>query len=207
MAESALPFPERAGFDEETARAELYGVLAALLTAPPGDELLAALRVAVTEALARGAWLEAPWQALVAQARTLSPQQVRDEYDALFGGVGRPEVYLYASHYLSGFLNDKPLAALRDDLAALGLRRAEGVAETEDHLAVLCEVMRYLIAGDDAEVCNLARQHAFFARHLHPWVPALCDALQAHPAARFYSALAELLRTFVQVEAQAFEMA
>lgn len=206
MAESALPFPTRA-FDEETARAELYGLLAALLAAPPAQALLARLRVAVTEAPARGGFLEAPWQALVAQARQRSAEEVRDEYEALFGGVGKPEVYLYASHYLSGFLHDKPLAALREELAALGLARAEGVSEPEDHLAFLCEVMRFLIAGDDAEVCNLARQHAFFAAHLHPWVPALCDALQAHPAARFYAALAELLRAFVQVEAQAFEMA
>ncbi|MFN3462421.1 MAG: molecular chaperone, partial [Oceanibaculum sp.] len=153
MAESALPFPTRPGFDEETARAELYGLLAGLLAAPPADELLARLRVAVTEAPAPGGVLEVPWQALVAQARALSAQQVRDEYEALFGGVGKPEVYLYASHYLSGFLNDKPLAALREELAALGLARAEGVSEPEDHLAFLCEVMRFLIAGDDAEVC------------------------------------------------------
>ena len=86
------------------------------------------------------------------------------EYDALFGGVGKPEVYLFGSHYLSGFLNEKPLARLRDDLAELGLARDEAMPETEDHIAYLCEVMRYLIAGDDVAVANLTRQREFFAR-------------------------------------------
>ena len=42
-----------------------------------------------------------------------SDVEIAQEYDRLFGGVGKPEVYLYASHYLSGFLNEKPLARLR----------------------------------------------------------------------------------------------
>ena len=103
------------------------------------------------------------------------------EYDALFGGVGKPEVYLFGSHYLSGFLNDKPVARLRTDLAALGLERDESVTETEDHFAYLCEVMRYLIAGDDVAVANLTRQREFFAAHLQPWVNALCDAIARAP--------------------------
>ncbi|MFN3829746.1 MAG: molecular chaperone [Tepidimonas ignava] len=208
MAEQPLPMPTRADFDEELARADTYGLLAALLYAPPPEALLAQLQLAVTEPPgAAQAYLQPAWQALVGQARTLTTAQVHDEYDTLFGGVGRPEVYLYASHYLSGFLHDQPLAALRAELAELGLTRADGVAESEDHIAYLCEVMRYLIAGDDAAICNLARQQAFFARHLHPWVPALCDAVQQHPAARFYAAVAGWLRAFIDIEAQAFEMA
>jgi TorA maturation chaperone TorD len=142
----------------------------------------------------------------LAAARAQSAPAIREEYEALFVGVGRPEVHLYGSHYLCGFLNDKPLAALRDDLAALGLGRSETMPETEDHIAYLCEVMRYLIAGDDAAVCNLARQQAFFARHLQPWVVALCDAIEAQPNARFYAALAAFTRAFMQVEAQAFDL-
>ena len=198
--------PVRQALDEEVARAELYGVLATLYYAPPDDALLARLRAAVTEAPVAGAFLEEPWRALVARAREASADAIRDEYEALFIGVGRPAVHLYASHYLSGFLNDKPLAALRDDLARLGLARSETMPETEDHIAYLCEVMRYLIAGDDAAVCNLTQQQAFFARHLHPWVPALCDAIEREPQARFYAALAGLTRAFIAVEAQAFDM-
>ena len=129
-----------------------------------------------------------------------------DEFDALFGGLGKPEVQLFGSHHLSGFLNEKPLAALRGDLAALGLTRDEAMPETEDHIAYLCEVMRFLIAGDDVEVSNLTRQQAFFTTHLQPWVMALCDALEAHPKARFYGALAGFTRAFFSVEAQGFDM-
>lgn len=193
--------------DEETARAELYGLLSQLYYAAPGPELLSALRVAVTEAPAAGGFLQEPWQQLVGAARALDDAAIALEFDRLFGGVGKPEVYLYASHYVSGFLNEKPLARLRTDLTRLGLARDEAaMPETEDHIAYLCEVMRYLIAGDDVAVCNLASQRDFFATHLQPWVGALCDALAAHPQARFYAATAHFTRAFVSVEAQGFDM-
>jgi TorA maturation chaperone TorD len=195
-----------AGLDEETARAELYGLLAALYYAPPSKELMAQLRVAVTEAPAPGGFLEEPWRALVGAARELDDASIATEYVTLFGGVGKPEVYLFGSFYLSGFLNEKPLAALRADIAELGLARDDAMSETEDHFAYLCEVMRYLIAGDDVAVANLTRQQAFFASHVQPWVLRMCDALQAHPKARFYAAVAGLTRAFVAVEAQGFDM-
>lgn len=204
-----MHLPETAAssaLDEETARAELYGLLAQLFYAPSTPELLAQLRVAATEAPAAGGFLEEPWRALVGVARELSDDAIADEYNALFGGVGKPEVYLYGSHYLSGFLNEKPLARLRTELSSLGLARDEAMSDTEDHIAYLCEVMRYLIAGDDVAVANLARQQSFFAEHLQPWSAALVDAIAGHPKARFYAAVAELTRAFVSVEAQGFDM-
>jgi len=204
-----LPLPESAtssALDEETARAELYGLLAPLFYAAPSPQALAALRAAATEAPAAGALLEEPWRALVGVARELTDAQMADEFDTLFGGVGKPEVYVYASHYLSGFLNEKPLVQLRDVLARLGLARDDRMRESEDHVAYLFEVMRYLIAGDDVTVSNLTQQHTFFSTHLQPWVPALCDALSAHPRARFYAAVAELTRAFMSVEAQGFDL-
>ena len=192
--------------DEETARAEVYGLLAALFYAAPSAGLYDSLRVAVTEAPAAGALLESSWGELVAAARDRSLADTCREYDALFGGVGKPEVYLFGSHYLSGFLNEKPLAALRNDIAALGLARDEAMSETEDHVAYLCEVMRYLIAGDDVEVANLTRQRAFFSRHVQPWFPRMCDAVMQHPKAGFYSRLAAFTQAFISVEAQGFDM-
>ncbi len=200
------PISVTPGLDEETARAEVYGLLAQLYYAPPPPELLAALRVAVTEAPAAGAFLEAPWGEVIAAARALDGDAIAAEYAALFGGVGKPEVYLFGCHYLTGFLNDKPLARLRSDLAGLGLERDEAMGETEDHIAYLCEVMRYLIAGDDVAVANLTRQRDFFAAHLQPWAPALCEAIAAHPKARFYAALAGFTRAFASVEVQGFDM-
>jgi TorA maturation chaperone TorD len=200
------PLPTTSALDEETARAEIYGLLSQLYYAPPPPELLSALRVAVTEAPAQGAFLEEPWRALVGAARAFDDKAIADEYDALFGGVGKPEVYLFGSHYLSGFLNEKPLARLRDTLSGLGLSRDEAMPETEDHIAYVCEVMRYLIAGDDVAVANLSRQSEFFAQHMLPWVNALCDAISAHPKARFYAALADFTRAFVGIEAQGFDM-
>jgi len=192
--------------DEETARSELYGLLAQVYYAPPAPEFIADLRASATQAPTAGGLLEEPWRALVGVARELTDAQIAAEFEALFGGVGKPEVYLYGSHYLSGFLNEKPLARLRTELISLGLERMEAMSETEDHIAYLCEVMRYLIAGDDVAVANLTRQHSFFAEHMQPWVLQLCDALQKHPKARFYAAVAELTRAFMSVEAQGFDM-
>ncbi len=192
--------------DEETARAEVYGLLSQLYYQAPSAELLGQLQVAVTEAPDAGGFLEEPWRDLVACARSLSQTQIAAEFSSLFGGVGKPEVYLFGSHYLSGFLNEKPLVRLRDDLAELGLARSDDMPETEDHVAYVFEVMRFLIAGDDVAVSNLTRQHAFFTSHVQSWLPALCQALLAHPRAVFYARVASFTEAFISVESQGFDL-
>jgi TorA maturation chaperone TorD len=191
---------------EEIARAEVYGLLASLYHAPPAPDLYEQLRVAVTEAPSAGAFLETSWSELVATSRRLSLDAVGDEYVALFGGVGKPEIFLYGSWFIAGTLNEKPLVDLRDALTVLGLERPAGVLETEDHIASLCEVMRYLIAGDDVGVSNLGAQQRFFDAHLRPWVERLCDTITSHPRADFYRALAGFTRDFFAVETQGFDL-
>ncbi len=191
---------------EELQRAELYGLLATLWLAPPDAALLEQFRVAVTEAPQRGGALEAPWQALVAALRATSVSAAADEFETLFLGVGRAEVMLYASYYLSGFLNELPLARLREHLAGLGLTRDGARGETEDHVAYVFEVMRYLIAGDDAAVCNLEQQRLFFRAHVQSWLENLCDTVQAHPRAVVWAAVAGFTREFILVETQGFDL-
>ena len=191
---------------EELARAELYGLLAALWLAPPDAALLGQFKVAVTQAPHPGGHLEAPWGDLVAALRATSVADAAAEHAALFHGVGRPEVLAYGSFYLTGFLNEKPLADLRHDLAALGLGREPDRLETEDHIAYQFEVMRWLIAGDDVARCNLTQQQRFFRQHLQPWVDKLCDTVQAHPRAQVWQAVAGMTRAFIQVEAQGFDL-
>ena len=191
---------------EELARAELYGLLARLWLSPPDAALLQQFKVAVTQAPESGALLEAPWQTLVGALRSTTLEDAAAEHEALFHGVGKPEVFAYGSFYLTGFLNEAPLAALRTDLAALGLAREATVLETEDHIAYLLEVMRYLIAGDDLAVCNLEQQRRFFRAHLQPWVAQFCATVQAHPRARTWAAVAAFTHEFVLVETQAFDM-
>ena len=188
---------------EETARADLYGLLATLFYAPPSAGLLATLASAQTEGVGV---LGATWAGLVQAARVADEEAVREEYEYLFIGVGKPEVMLYGSYYLSGFLMEKPLAALRTDLAQMGLQRAEAVMESEDHIASLSEVMRYLIASDDVLQANVATQKKFFGTHMQAWVLNLCEAIEAHPKANFYGSVAHLSRVFFEVEMQAFDM-
>lgn len=201
---AALPPPS--DFDEEVARAEIYGLLAQLFYAPASAELLEALRKAEPQAPDAGSFLEAPWQDLQREALAMGDAAIAAEYDTLFGGMGKPEVYLFGSHYLTGFLNEKPLVGLRNDLQALGLARDTAVSETEDHIAFLCEVMRYLIAGEDAGVSNLTRQREFFSTHIQPWVHDMGATIAAHPAAHFYARAAAFLLAFANVEAQGFDM-
>ncbi|HEY6133517.1 MAG TPA: molecular chaperone TorD family protein [Rubrivivax sp.] len=191
---------------DELARAELYGLLAQLWLTPPDAALMQQFKTAVTQAPERGGHLEASWEALVAALRATTPEAAAAEHDALFHGVGKAEVFPYASFHLAGFLNEKPLAALRTDLQALGLTRDAASLETEDHIAYLFEVMRYLIAGDDVAVCNLEQQRRFFRAHLQTWVDKLCDTVEAHPRADTYRALAHLTWAFMQVETQGFDM-
>jgi TorA maturation chaperone TorD len=189
---------------EETARADLYGLLATLFYAPPSQALLDTIAAARTEG--EGV-LERTWADLVAACRKAAADQVRDEYEQLFVGVGKPEVMLYGSLYLSGFLMEKPLAELRTDLARLGLERSESMAESEDHIAALCEIMRYLIASEDIAHASLAAQKEFFGTHMQPWVIDLCLAIENRADAAFYRHVAALARRFFEVEMQAFDMA
>lgn len=189
---------------EEAGRAELYGLLATLFYAPPTQTLLDAIAGTQTHC---DSVLERAWAVLVDACAQAQAEPVREEYERLFIGVGKPEVMLYGSYYLSGFLMEKPLAALRADLAELGLERGESVPESEDHIATLCDVMRYLIASDDAVHAQIAAQQKFFAAHMQAWVADLCAALQGHPQATFYAAVAHLAAAFFDVEMQAFDMA
>ena len=191
---------------EELARAELYGLLAQLWLAPPDVQLLQQFKTAVTEAPEAGALLQDPWQGLVGALRDTTEQAAAAEFHALFQSVGKPEVFAYGSFYLSGYLNEKPLALLRTDLVALGLTRDDSTVETEDHVAYLFEVMRYLIAGDDVAVCNLEQQRRFFRSHIQTWVEQLCDAVLASPRAQVWRALAVFTQQFVRVETQGFDL-
>lgn len=188
---------------EETARADLYGLLATLFHAPPSQALLDTIASARAEG---EGILEHAWADLVAACKKATSEQVREEYETLFVGVGKPEVMLYGSYYLSGFLMEKPLAELRTDLAAMGLERSEQVVESEDHIASLCEVMRYLIASDDVLHANLPAQKKFFGTHLQPWAGEMSAALKAHPKTRFYGVVASIAQEFFEIEAQAFDM-
>ncbi len=189
---------------EETARADLYGLLATLLYAPPQQDLLTTIGNAAVQG---ESVLEHAWSDVVVSCKSAQQESVREEYELLFVGVGKPEVMLYGSYYLSGFLMEKPLAELRTDLSVLGLQRSDDVVESEDHLASLCEVMRYLIAADDVLHANLAAQEKFFNAHMRAWVVDCCNAIEASRNAKFYKPVACLARIFFEVEMQAFDMA
>lgn len=204
-----MPSPQPLKFEapdqgEEAARAELYGLLALLFYGAPSAALLDAIAQAPVEG--EGV-LQDAWSALAAACRQTDPERARDEYEALFIGVGKPELMLYGSYYLSGFLMEKPLAALRAELATLGLERAHSMPESEDHIAALCEAMRCLIESDDPLHSNIATQKRFFAHHLEPWVHPMFDAIIGYRKARLYKAVAQLAKCFFEVEQQAFEMA
>lgn len=201
-----LTAPAALDHAEDLARADLYGLLATLFYRAPDSAMLhhiAANRASAEDAATA---LGEAWNALCDAASHTSAAEADDEYQRLFVGVGKPEIFLYGSYYQTGFLNERPLVTLRDDLARYGLERHDDVSETEDHVATLCEVMRFLIAGDDVGISNLGEQQRFFSRHLQGWNESLCDAIAAHPQVAFYRPAGHLLRTFLSVEAVALEM-
>ncbi|MGZ3185128.1 MAG: TorD/DmsD family molecular chaperone [Telluria sp.] len=191
---------------EDQARADLYSLLARLLFAPPDSYLLGYLAAAPVQP-GSAQPLEQAWAALADAAAHTSVQAIRDEFDALFVSIAAPRVNPYASLYLSGFLNEKPLVALRDDLAQLGLARRMGAGDTEDHLGALCEAMRLLIVGGAGRSAQpLAVQRAFFDTHLAPWYARCLQDMRAVPEAAFYRCVADLADAFFAVETVAFEL-
>jgi TorA maturation chaperone TorD len=200
--ETSLQFetPDRG---EEDARADLYGLLAVLFYQPPTNEILDSIADAPSDGVGE---LPDVWRELQRACREFDPEGARDEYESLFIGVGKPEIFLYGSWYLSGFMMEKPLAQLRADLLALGLEREDDVTESEDHISSLCEVMRHLITSEDVLHGSIAPQKQFFSAHMQPWVQTLCDTVIQHPQARFYAPVARLAQAFFAIEMQAFDM-
>lgn len=193
---------------QDETRAGFYGLLARLFYAPPDAELLTALAGSPElEAEGTGSRLPAAWRALCQAAREASPEAVRVEYEQTFIGVGKAEVMLYGSFYLAGFLNEKPLAELRGELASLGFARNRGASEPEDHIAGLADVMRQIILDEDTPPASRdAAQQRFFARHLEPWYGKLCGAIEAVPGAVFYGNVAGFARAFFELESEFFRI-
>ncbi len=189
---------------EDWARSDFYALLSNLFFAAPSPELCSNL--AATELMLEEdtSVLSADWLALIAIAKERSVQSIADEYDALFIGVGKADLMMFGSYYQSGFLNEKPLVYLRDDLQRLGLGRIQSVNETEDHLAFLCEVMRYLIVEANPPK-PFSDQRDFFNAHISSWVFKFLDELDAHPRADFYKVVGRLTRSFFEVERQSFD--
>lgn len=184
----------------ERARAAQYMLLATLLASPPTKELLAAVAKLTGDASPLGI----AHITLAEAAAAANEQAAGREYFNLFVGVGRGEVLPYASYYLTGFLHERPLARVREDLGRLGIERREGVYEPEDRLSTLFEVMAGLIAGDFA--ADIAEQKSFFDRHLKPWAARCFADIAVAPSAEFYRAVAGVGRLWCEIEQEAFEL-
>lgn len=184
---------------EEGARARFYSLLATLLLAPPSRELLHALANADPIVSETGD-LEPAWEKLVLVAGIMDAEAVRDEFSALFVSTGTPLINPHASLYLSGFMMDWPLAALRDTLRELGFARRADAVELEDHLGPLFETMALLIAQSRP----LTIQSAFFNAHIGSWIDRCLADIQEAPGANFYRRLADVIKAFSRIEAEAF---
>jgi TorA maturation chaperone TorD len=196
---------------EDEARAGFYGLLANLLAGPPHPLLVAnvggAEPLQADPAIAEAVALARAWSHLRAAAREADPVELFEEWQSLFAGTGRPVVVLHGSWYLTGFLMEKPLARLREDLAALGLARRDHCGESEDHLAALCDAMRALLVDVRRPVRERqTQQKEFFDRHIRPWAGECCAALEAAPGARFYRAVGAFAGAFLAVEGHALDI-
>lgn len=187
---------------EDILRADLYDALGALLAHPPSARLLS--RVAALhgndDPLGRSV------TSLARLAAQMSPQAVRTEYDDLFIGLVRGELLPYASYYLTGFLNEKPLAGLRRDMRRLGIARPPEVKEPEDHIASLCEMMAGLIRGRFGQPADLVAQRDFFAAHLAPWAGHFFGDLEAAKKSILYAPVGAIGRALMEIEREAFRM-
>jgi TorA maturation chaperone TorD len=185
---------------EERLRAHQYQLLARFLAAPPDAALLDLAAGFTGDDTDLGRALAE----LALRAGRATPEVASREYHDLFIGIGRGELVPYASYYLTGFLNEKPLAKLRGDMARLGIARAETVKEPEDHIAALCEMIAGLITGAFGVPLDLAEQRAFFDRHLAPWAPVFFEDLEKARSAWLYAPVGTLGRVFMGIEKTAF---
>ncbi|KIL98662.1 putative formate dehydrogenase-specific chaperone [Paramagnetospirillum magnetotacticum MS-1] len=188
--------------EDDFLRARFYGLLAVLMVAPPPEDLLRRLAAMEGDSTPLGTVLGHLSQA----AAAADSDTIADEFATLFVGVTGGEIMPYGSWYLTGFLHEKPLADLRDDMARLGIEPSPGVSEPEDHAASLCEMMQGLVTGLFNEKLDLTQQKIFFQTHLGSWMPRFLADLEKAPSARFYRSVAEMGRVFLEIETQAFAM-
>jgi TorA maturation chaperone TorD len=186
--------------DVDLARAQEYSLLAALLARAPDAELMDKLSKLRGDASPLGiAHVE-----LAEAASRTGTERAEREYFNIFIGVGRGELLPYGSYYLTGFLYERPLARLRDDLARLGIERGEGNAEPEDHAAMLLEVMAGLAGGRFPAAAGADRE--LFEKHLKPWIGRFFADLERADAADFYRRVGAVGRVFVDIETEAFAL-
>lgn len=184
----------------DAARAEEYALLAALLSNPPSNELLGEIAQLRGDATPLGRAHVA-----LAEAASEATAAVEREYFDLFVGLGRGELLPYGSYYLTGFLNERPLSRLRDDLAALGIERVENNFEPEDHAATLCEIMAGLAGRRFPASAEMQRR--FFEKHVAPWMDRLFADMETAASAKFYRSVGSLGRLFLKIETEAFRFA
>lgn len=191
---------------EDHGRANFYALISRLFAAPPDQALLAA--IAGSPPLAtddNGAALPLAWSKLIAASTAMDEDAASEEFEKLFIGVGKAPVNLHASHHLTGFMMEQPLADVRSALATLGFIRIETQTTVEDHLAALTEVMRLLIVGGNGvRQADLSTQRLFFSTHIEPWFELCCAAIMKSPLANFYTVVAQFTGSFLQVERDAF---
>jgi TorA maturation chaperone TorD len=193
----------RAVTPEDQARANFYALIAHLFYRGPEEALLQAIAVAEPPEGALGT----SWHALSAAASVMPADAAMEEFNEAFVGVGRPPLMLYGSYFLAGFMMEKPLSDLRNDLAELGFSRVAHVSEPEDHLSALCEVMRALILGDvERKRADIAVQQKFFLTHINPWIFRCMDEIKAYHHANLYKHVAAFAQTFFEIESEAFKM-
>jgi TorA maturation chaperone TorD len=188
--------------EEDALRAQIYRLLAFYLRQAPD---LAGLDLAAGMSGDDSALGQAI-NGLARVAKATKPDEISQEYHNLFIGVGRGELLPYASYYLTGFLNEKPLAKLRNDMSELGIERQEGVKEPEDHMAALCEMMAGLIENEFDAGGELEQQKRFFAAHLSSWARHFFTDLEAAQSSVFYAMLGGAGKAFIDIEEAAFEM-
>jgi len=200
---------------EDEARADFYALLARLFAEAPDAGLLAAIAKApplgaatLTEDTATPAGgLQAAWDALRAASAAMDPEAASQEYTDLFVGVGRSEVNLHASHWLTGHMMERPLAELRGRLAAMGLGRQDGAVILEDHLAACLETMRILVAGQgERRPAPLAEQRDFFRDHIDAWALLCCGAITHSSVANYYRRVAQFTKCFLALERDSLAM-
>ena len=190
-----------ASLDEvEAARAQEYAFLALLLSQAPTADLLSRLGALQVDPSPLGL----AHAALGTAARQTDAERAGREYFDLFIGLGRGELLPYGSYYLTGFLHERPLARLRNDLAQIGIARAEDNPEPEDHAAILCEIMSGVIGATFEAPAGTDRQ--IFEKHMAPWIGRFFGDLERAEMAKFYRAVGTVGRTFIDIETQAFAL-
>ncbi|MCP4288096.1 MAG: molecular chaperone TorD family protein [Gammaproteobacteria bacterium] len=195
-------------------RSDIYGLLATIFRQEPGLALIRELRDPQLTGVFSDLGVDLG-EAFCDTPETELVEVLALEFTRLFIG---PSSHISAHESIFAEMDNgisalwgQTTVAVKNFIETTGLDYKTEFTGVPDHVSVELEFMQKLSAWeadkwlqnepDDAKFCQQV-QRMFFEQHLMSWLPQFCDVVMEQADIRFYAAMAELTKNYLEFEQQ-----